>query len=66
MFPVTAPGKRRISRGNSLTALLLPLDVHREYLRFASWCKTKSDENFDTFDESVAEDEDDTEEVDPF
>ena len=66
MFPVTAPGKRRISRGNSLTTLLLPLDMHREYLRFASWCKTKSDENFDTFDESVAEDEDDTEEVDPF
>ena len=66
MFPVTAPGKRRISRGNSFTTLLLPLDVHREYLRFEGRWKTKADENCDTFDEAVADDEDDTEEVDPF
>ena len=64
MFPVTAPGKRRISRGNSLTTLLLPLKMHREYLGFESWCKKL--ETFDTFDEAVADDEDDTEEVDPF
>ena len=63
MFPVTAPGKRRIGRGNSFTTLLLPLEMHREYLNLKVGAKK---EYCDTFDEAVADDEDDTEEVDPF
>ena len=38
--------------------------MHREYLNLK--VGTKKKENCDTFDEAVADDEDDTEEVDPF